>query len=279
MATSTSTTPFPSSSGSANTSTLSEWAGPYVTDMLAKSQALANSPYQTYQGPLTAGASNIQQNLFKGIGDLNLPTNFGQSFSSTGAYQLPQYGENGTTTGGGGGTGIAGQYMNPYLQSVLTPQLDELRRQSQITQMGNAAKFANSGAFGGGRQAIMDSEAQRNLMQEQNKTVGQQYANAYDKAMGQFNTEQAQGKTLADLMASTGQTQRGIENEGVAADLKEFQAQRDYPKENLQFLNSMIQGLPISTVANVPQGQTAMQQTVGNLDTVQQLLKNLGITK
>ena len=117
------------------------------------------------------------------------------------------------------------------------------------------------------------------MLQQQNKTIGEGYANAYDKAMGQFNTEQQQGKTLADLMASTGSTQRGIENEGVAADLKEFQAQRDYPRENLQFLNSMIQGLPISTVANVPQGQTGIQQTVGNLDTVQQLLKNLGIVK
>jgi hypothetical protein len=143
--------------------------------------------------------------------------------------------------------------------------------------MDNNAKLTSQGAFGGGRQAIMDAENQRNLMQEQNKTVGQGYANAYDKAMGQFNTEQTQGKTLADLMASTGQTQRGIENEGVAADLKEFQAQRDYPQQQLQFLNSMIQGLPISTVANVPQGQTTAQQTVGNLDTVQQLLKNLGI--
>jgi len=273
------TTPLPSTSGSANTSTLSEWAGPYVTDMLGKAQALSNTPYQTYQGPLTAGASDIQQNLFKGVGDLSLPANFGQSFSSTGAYQLPQYGENGATVGGGGGTGIAGQYMNPYLQSVLTPQLDELRRQSQITQMGNAAKLTGAGAFGGDRQAIMDAETQRNLLQQQNKTIGEGYANAYDKAMGQFNTEQQQGKTLADLMASTGQTQRGIENEGVAADLKEFQAQRDYPKENLQFLNSMIQGLPISTVANVPQGQTTTQQTVGNLDTVQQLLKNLGIVR
>ena len=273
------TTPLPSTSGSANTSTLSEWAGPYVTDMLGKAQALSNTPYQTYQGPLTAGASDIQQKLFKGIGDINFPSNFGQSFSSKDAYQLPQYGADGTTTGGGGGTGIAGQYMNPYLQSVLTPQLDELRRQSQITQMGNAAKLTGAGAFGGSRQAIMDAETQRNLMQEQNKTVGQGYANAYDKAMGQFNTEQNQGKTIADLMASTGQTQRGIENEGVAADLKEFQAQRDYPQQQLQFLNSMIQGLPISTVANVPQGQTGIQQTVGNLDTVQQLLKNLGIVK
>jgi hypothetical protein len=170
---------------------------------------------------------------------------------------------------------MASQYMNPYLQSVLNPQLDELRRQSQITQMGNAGKMASAGAFGGGRQAIMDAENQRNLMQEQNKTVGIGYANAFDKAMGQFNTEQNQSKTLADMMAEQGKVDRGIESEGVAADLNEFNAQRDNPEKQVKFLNSLLQGLPISTVANVPQGQTGAQQFTGNMEDITKLLKDL----
>jgi len=266
----------PTSAGT-NTSSLSEWAGPYVTNMLGKAQAIANEPYQTYQGPMTAGSSDLQNKVFSGLGSLNFPGNLGQSFSNTGAYQAPTYGANGTTTGGGGGTGVAGQYMNPYLQSVLTPQLDELRRQSQITQMGNNAKMTSQGAFGGGRNAIMNAETQRNLMQEQNKTVGQGYANAYDKAMGQFNTEQGQAKTLADMMSQQGQTQRGIEQEGITADLNEFNTQRDYPMKQVQFLQSMLQGLPISTVSNVPQAQTGAQQAVGGMSSVYQMLQNLGI--
>ena len=276
MATTSAGVTTPTSAGS-NTSSLSEWAGPYVTDMMGKAQAISNEPYQTYQGPMTAGASDLQSKVFSGLGSLNFPSNLGQSFSSTGAYQAPTYGANSTTTGGGGGTGLAGQYMNPYLQSVLTPQLDELRRQSQITQMGNNAKMTSQGAFGGSRQAIMDAETQRNLMQEQNKTVGQGYSNAYDRAMGQFNTEQGQAKTLADMMSQQGQQQRGIEQEGITADLNEFNTQRDYPMKQVQFLQSMLQGLPISTVSNVPQAQTGAQQTVGGMSTVYQMLQNLGI--
>ena len=276
MATTSAGVTTPTSAGS-NTSTLSEWAGPYVTDMMGKAQAISNEPYQTYQGPMTAGASDLQSKVFSGLGSLNFPSNLGQSFSSTGAYQAPTYGANSTTTGGGGGTGLAGQYMNPYLQSVLTPQLDELRRQSQITQMGNNAKMTSQGAFGGSRQAIMDAETQRNLMQEQNKTVGQGYSNAYDRAMGQFNTEQGQAKTLADMMSQQGQTQRGIEQEGITADVNEFNTQRDYPQKQVQFLQSMLQGLPISTVSNVPQAQTGAQQTVGGMSTVYQMLQKLGI--
>jgi hypothetical protein len=37
--------------------------------------------------------------------------------------------------------------------------------------------------------------------------------------------------------------------EGIAADLKEFERQRDYPYAQLQFLNSMLQGMPIQSVA------------------------------
>jgi hypothetical protein len=273
--------------GGSSSSTLSEWAGPYVTDMLAKSAAVANQPYQTYGGPMTAGTSDLQSKVFTGLGGLNFPSNLGQSFSSTGAYQLPTYGANGSTTGGAAGTNAAGtgmgtasQYMNPYLQSVLDPQLAELRRQSQITQIGNNKMFTNAGAFGGDRQAIMDAETQRNLMQEQNKTVGQGYANAYDKAMGQFNTEQGQAKTLADLMSQQGQTERGINQEGITADLNEFNTQRDYPQKMLQFQQSMLQGLPISTVTNAPAQQSGIGQltsTVGGLASLKDALASLGI--
>jgi hypothetical protein len=122
---------------------------------------------------------------------------------------------------------IAQSYMNPYLQSVLDPQMAELRRQNDITNMQANAKLTGAGAFGGGRQAIMNAENNRNLMMEQNKTVGQGYANAYDKAMQQFNTEQGQAKTLAEMMAEQGQQERNIEQQGISADYNEFLAQRD----------------------------------------------------
>jgi len=264
----TSTSP---TGGAANTSTLSEWAGPYVTGMLGKTQALAESPYQTYQGPLTAGPGQIQQNLFSGIGGLTLPSTLGQSFTNAGA---PTAGAGGQPTGG---TGIAAQYMNPYLQNVLNPQLEEMRRQAQITQLGNAGKLTQAGAFGGGRQAIMDAETQRNMAMEQNKAIGAGYANAFDTGRQQFNTEQGQAQGVASLMSNIGQQQQGLEQQGVTADYNEFLQQRDFPMKQLQFQQSMLQGLPISTVANVPQGMTSGQQySAAGADTYA-LLQKLGV--
>ena len=140
--------------------------------------------------------------------------------------------------------------------------------------------MTQAGGYGGGRQAIMESEANRNLLQQQNQAIGTGYSNAYDKAMGQFNTEQGQAKTLADIMGQAGAAQRGIEQEGITADYNEFLAQRDYPQKMLQFQQSMLQGLPISTVSTSPASMTglgSLQSTVGTLGSTYDLLKKLKV--
>ena len=67
---------------------LSSWAGPYVTTMLGKGAALANEPY-AYTGPLTAGASGLQQQAMQGIASLAMPEQMG-------AYQPKSFTEEGT---------------------------------------------------------------------------------------------------------------------------------------------------------------------------------------
>jgi len=258
--------------------TLSNWAAPYVTDMLAKTAALSEAPYQAYQGPLTTGPSSLQQQYFSGLGSIGFPKQLGQSFTSTGAPTVPTASTTGPTQGVGAATGIAGQYMNPYLQNVLQPQLEELRRQSQIQQMQNASRLTGTGgpsAYGGSRHAIMDAELQRNLLNTMGTTIGQGYATAYDKAMDQYNKEQAQAMGLAGLLERGGATQRGIESEGVAADLAEFEKQRDYPYKQLQFQQSMLQNMPFMAQNMTYQEESPFVQLMnaqGGLETLYKIL-------
>ena len=262
--------------GTSTETNISEWAGPYVGDMLSKTSALTNTPYQAYQGPMVAGTSPLQSKVFGGLEGLSFPGQLGQSFTSQGAYQLPSMTPGGVTGQAAGPTGIASQYMNPYLSAVLTPQLDELRRQSQITQMGNAGKLTQAGAFGGSRQAIMDSETQRNLLQEQNKAIGTGYANAYDKAMGQFNVEQGQAKTLAEMMAGAGTQQRGIEQEGITALQKQYETELLDPYTKLRFQKEMLGGLPVAT-ASTTANTSQMGEFKGGLSDLAEALKKLGL--
>ena len=178
MATSPSTLDNNLTAGGTNAQGLAEWASPYVTNYLGQAQALANSPYQTYQGQLTAGQSGLQTQGFQGLAGLTVPSSIGNAATTAGnvatnlsgmSYAPTTFGNQFQapdaykSVGSGFDANQAQQYMNPYLQGSLNPQLEEARRQSQITQMQNAGKMSNAGAFGGSRQALMDTETQRNL--------------------------------------------------------------------------------------------------------------------
>lgn len=240
-------------------SNLSNWAGPVVTSMLGKAQALADKPYEAYQGPLTAGASSVQEQAFQNAANLNVPT------AEMGGYKPQSFGAE-----------QAQQYMNPYLQAALKPQLEEMRRQAQVNLQPSLGKLTQAGGLGGGRQAIMESEAARNLLTEQNKTIGSGYADAYNKAMQQFNTEQGlglqaqqatnqYGLNAIQQQAGIGAQQRGIESEGIAADIAQFEQEKYDPYKKLQFQQSMLQGLPLQAQQyNIP-GTSTLQQLLGSL--------------
>lgn len=226
----------------ATESSLSNWAGPYVTEMLGRGQALASTPYQAYEGPLTAGGSTLQSKAFEGLAGLTIPT------SSMGAFTPKSFTD----------TGVSQNYMNPYLEQALAPQLAEARRQSEIENLQNRAALTKAGAYGGGRQAIMESENQRNLLTNLAGITGKGYETAYNKGMEQFNTEQKQGldaQTAANTyglaalqkQADLGATQRGITSEGIEADKKQFEEERDYPYKQVQYMQSLLQSLPLAT--------------------------------
>lgn len=221
-------------------SSLSNWVGPYVTEMLGKGQALSNQPYQAYQGPLTAGASPVQETAFQGIAGLTIPTEQMKAFT-------PQQFT----------AEDASRLMNPYLETALQPQIEEARRQAQIQNLQNRTALTRAGAFGGGRGALMESEAQRNLATNLAGITGQGYKTAYDQAMAQFNREQDLGLTatksaqdygLAALQrqADLGAQQRAIEQQGIEADIAQFREERDFPYKQVQYQQSLLQGLPLA---------------------------------
>ena len=143
--------------GSTNTQGLADFAAPYITGYLGKAQALSDSPYQVYQGPLTAGQSNLQNTAFTGLGSLTVPSSISDAATTAGGFATQAGNLSYTPTTQSFDATQAQNYMNPYLQASLNPPLDEARRQSQITQQQNAAKMTQAGAFGGGRQAIRDA--------------------------------------------------------------------------------------------------------------------------
>lgn len=212
--------------GATQETNLAPWVGDYVGDMLGKTQALAETGYQAFQGPLSAGTSPLQQQAFTAAGQINPQATFD--------------------------TAAAQQYMNPFIQTALQPQLDEMRRQAEISRLNTAGRLSKAGAYGGGRQAIMESELLRNLGQQQALTTGKAYETAFDKAMGQYNTSRQQQLQDVGALAGLGAQERQIEQQGIDQLRGEFEKQRQFPYEQLKFQQAMLAGVPVGSTTVTP---------------------------
>jgi len=277
----TSSTTIPSQ-GSSVAEGLSTWAGPYVSEMLGKGQALSNTPYQAYQGPLTAGASDLQEQQFGGLSNI-ARTGFIPGQTNYQAFDAK----------------AAQQYMNPYTKAALDPQIAELQRQGQIQNLQNQAQATKMGAFGGSGSALMQTEGQRNTLDKIQQALGQGYNTAYNNATQQFNTDQSRqmqnaqqneqnrqfsanyGLSTLQNLGTAGATQREIEAQGIAADKAQFEEEKNDPYKQVQFEKSLLQGLPITTTENT-QMQSQLSQIAGQiagLGSIYASLSGLGVTK
>ena len=270
--------PAPQRSQLGGESSLSNWVGPYVSEMLGRGMALSNQPYTAYTGNLTPDRNALQKQAYTGIAGLGQNTagestlNMGeytpQSFTgtldqsynvtdpSTGSQMLDNMGQPVTNDT------VAGQYMNPYLQQALNPQIDELRRQQKISRLDNNNRLTKAGAYGGSRQAIMDSEGDRNLLDQIARTQSQGYRDAYSEAQGQFNTEEDRrraaqtynneyGLNVLATQGAAGDRQRGFTAEGIAADRAQFEDEKNYPLKQVQYLQSLLQELPLEAQSKI----------------------------
>lgn len=89
--------------------------------------------------------------------------------------------------------GTVQQYMNPYQQAVTDVQKASALRDFEVAQQMRQANAAKAGAYGGGRQAIENAEAQRNLNTQLQGIEAQGLQNAYLQALGNIGQQQQYG--------------------------------------------------------------------------------------
>lgn len=289
----------------------SQTAQPLAGEVLAKGQAMVQNPAPAYTGQLTAGTSDLQSDAWQGLSNLTLPSTMTDAGGNLLDIGQKAQGIAYTPQGSAFDQAQAQQYMNPYLQAALNPQLEEARRQSQITQMGNAAKATSQGAFGGTRQALMDAETQRNLGTNLAAITGTGYNNAYDKAAAQFNADQARkiqeaqygtetglkglaqattanqaagnvgaqeaqyGLQNLQALATAGNTQQAQEQAALNAQYNQYLDQRNLPWTTLANQANLIKGLGGTSDATYGAEQSALQKAAGVTATGAELMKNL----
>ena len=129
----------------------------------------------------------------------------------------------------------AAAYMNPYQKEVTQQGLLEMRRQADIARQGQAAQAVGAGAFGGTREGVQRSEFERNVQDQMQQRIMQDYAQNYlqaqQAAMQGFESQQgrqlAGGQALGQAgmqFANLGQGIGGLTAQQAGIDLSKAQA-------------------------------------------------------
>jgi hypothetical protein len=211
---------------------------PYAETLLGQAQLQTDTelnPYQQYMRDRQAQFTPLQQQSFEnaalmqtapqlgdatamaglaGLGALNTQYTFNpyQTQQFTGTNTLPGYDAQGKFQPG---TGAVGQYMSPYMDTVVARQQADAQRQSDIASQAQGAQAARSGAFGGSGFQLMRGQAAGNLARQKGDIQAKGLQDAYTQAMGQFNQSQAQNLAGQQLNAQQQQFGAGLGLQGL----------------------------------------------------------------
>ena len=146
------------------------------------------------------------------------------------------------------------QYMSPYQSQVMDAALAEFDRNAQIQQQQIADQAVASGAFGGGREGVVQSEYMRgsdmNRAQLQANLLQQGFGQAQQAAQQNFANQMGLASALPGLqgtdisrLGSLGalnqaQTQAGLDAQREATRMAAYQ-----PQEQLQNYGNLVTGI------------------------------------
>jgi len=258
---------------------------PYGQDIARKAQTLAGANYTPYQGQRIADFNPEQQQVFGETMGMQTPGQFGQASQMAGASGIGGLMAGQNFANQATDPNATAQYMSPYMQNVVDYQKSQALRDYQIGDQMRAAQTSKAGAFGGTRQALVQSEAQRGLNSQLQGITAQGAQNAFQNAQAQqqFGANLGlQGMQLAGQNAQTlgtvgsqlqaadmarlqaqgqvGATKQAATQAGMTQSYQDFLKQQEYPYSQLAFYNSMIRGLSptmpttTSTYAPAPSG-------------------------
>ena len=176
------------------------------------------------------------------------------------------------------------QYMNPYQTQVTQNVLDEMRRRSDIQGQQISDAAVRSGAFGGARHGVQESERMRNLREQQSRTAAEMGQQNYQQALAAAQAQKAQQLSgagafgnIAGQQMSLGQqgiqglTQAGAMGQqqlqkGMDIAYQDFLKQQQFPYTQAATLGNLLSGVPANqmvTAYSQQPGPTMAQQIAG----------------
>ena len=240
-----------------------------VAGLLPKAQEIFSKDYATQYGdPLqqaglagtgrVAPMSAMQQQVGTQLGAMGTPGQFqtgygsaGMGLGALGSMLSPQ---------------MTQQYMSPYTQNVVDVNKAEALRDAQKSLVGQNLQAARQGTYGGARQLLAQSEADRNLQTKLGQIQAQGMQSAFDAAqkaqlgsaaaygtLGDVLTRSGTAQQASDIdrlktMGAYGDLQRAYDQQGIDARYQDFLTRIGYPQQQLGNMADILRGVPISKV-------------------------------
>ena len=263
-------------------SNLPEYAQPYFTRLLNRTEAESTTPYTTYEGQRVAGLSPEQEMALTakaGLGLSGSPLEFREAsdIASKVGYNVPAPTFPDVDMS---------QYMSPYQQSVTDIELRQAQTQADQARRNLSLQAAGSGGLGGYREGIEQAELARNAAQMQADIQARGLQSAYQTGMGAFQADRearlaqnqqrlaaAQQLGQVGLMGQqaeierlnqlgmAGATRQDVQQRVYDLGYQQFQDQLAYPRQQLGYYSQVLRGLPVTPGTQVstyqPQPSTA----------------------
>jgi len=271
-------------------------------------KSFAQQPFQPYTAPRVADLSPDELSAFASLRSAAGSPN---PYSGTAAALTKNYANapgqqydfiraiDDLPGAGGGKSGSISDYMNPYLEGVLGPQLREIALKGSLDRQGINANATSAGAYGDARHGVVESLQRKNENQLASDTTGKAWSDAFNNAMGLkvgdinrlFSTQQAQGQAnetalgrqlggaqeltnldkydvsrllgLTGAEANAGATARGIEQSKLDTGYQEFIRQLQDPYQKAQFLSTLLRTTPYATTSTGSGTSTTTQPNTG----------------
>lgn len=237
---------------------------PFISDILGEAQAEFQREKQEgflpFPGPQIASFTPEQQAAFE-TGRQQFTGFAGTPLAAGETYARPALASTALGTSEVGTEDI-GRRMDPFLQNVVDIAKREAVRDEEAAVQGRAAQAVGAGSFGGTRQALVESEAERNLAERlgdiQARGLSTAFQNAQQAAEAQRQRELAGGRQFAALgdiagqraradiggLAGIGETQQQRRQQALDIARQEFGQEQVFPAQTLGKYQSIVRGFP-----------------------------------
>jgi hypothetical protein len=155
-------------------------------------------------------------------------------------------------------------YMSPYIQNVMDVNKQEAYRDAQRQLVGANLASSRQGTYGGARNALMQSEADRNLQTQMGKIQATGMQNAFEDArksqlaqaagygqlgstLGALGTAQQAGQMdIYKARGAYGDLERNVQQQQLDAQYQDLMARQNQPLTNVETMSNLARGIPLT---------------------------------